>query len=346
MCIEVCENEIVFDEVETFVENISTSLIYGTPRFMKMLVDHLSATAKWLLLRKDGQIIAALPYLIKEGELGPVYNSLAYYGSNGGVILLNSQDLESRRLLVEFFYELAERESAAAATIISNPLEEFATYELFSKFDFRDERIGQITHLPSVVDSLELMRIFSDPRPRNIRKAIREGVTVSSECSQRSIDFLYNTQAENMRAIGGLAKRRSFFDGISSYFDETDWNIFVGSLNGEPIVALLLFYHNETVEYFTPVIVEEFRSSQALALVVYEAMQDAIVKGYKNWNWGGTWLSQGGVYDFKKKWGTTDYPYFYYTRIFNQSLRKATREELLSHYEGFFVLPFSQVEML
>ena len=75
-------------------------------------------------------------------------------------------------------------------------------------------------------------------------------------------------------------------------------------------------------------------------------MQDAIVKGYKNWNWGGTWLSQGGVYDFKKKWGTTDYPYFYYTRIFNQSLRKATREELLSHYEGFFVLPFSQVEML
>lgn len=33
---------------------------------------------------------------------------------------------------------------------------------------------------------------------------------------------------------------------------------------------------------------------------------------------GGIWLTQGGVYDFKKKWGTIDKNYFYYTTIFDK----------------------------
>ena len=71
--------------------------------------------------------------------------------------------------------------------------------------------------------------------------------------------------------------------------------VYIGSRDDQPIAALLVFYFNGTAEYFTPVIKSEHRNTQALALVIYEAMKDAVSqKGCKNWNWGGTWLNQGG----------------------------------------------------
>ena len=73
-------------------------------------------------------------------------------------------------------------------------------------------------------------------------------------------------------------------------------------------------------------------------------MLDAINAGYKNWNWGGTWLSQGGVYDFKKRWATTDHPYFYYTKIINDNVYYISKEDLLSRFSYFFVLPFSALK--
>lgn len=343
MFIEECSNEEAFGEVEAFVCQSSTSLIYGTPRFMGMVASHLDATAQWLICRESEKIIAVLPYLIKKGELGDVYNSLAYYGSNGGVIQVE-ENVESIRLLIQHFYSLAERKGAVSATIISNPLESYEPYETFTRYDCRDERIGQITHLPGLDQIDSLMSCFSDPRPRNIRKAIKERVSVVKDTRQEAMDFLFETHASNIAAIGGLSKRRSFFESIPSHVNEREWGVFVGSIDEKPVAALLVFYHNKTVEYFTPVIVEEYRNTQALALVIYTAMQDAVERGFANWNWGGTWLTQGGVYDFKKKWGTTDYPYYYYTKLNDSSLKKRTRQELLSLYEGFYVLPFFELE--
>jgi hypothetical protein len=60
---------------------------------------------------------------------------------------------------------------------------------------------------------------------------------------------------------------------------------------------------------------------------------------------GGTWLSQSGVYDFKKRWATTDYPYYYYTQIFNTDVKLQRKETLLTMYPGFYVLPFSELAM-
>jgi hypothetical protein len=158
-----------------------------------------------------------------------------------------------------------------------------------------------------------------------------------------ALDFLYRTHVDNLTAIGGIAKDRSFFSAIPKTMHSDDWAVFTAYLNGEPIAALLLFYYNGTVEYFTPVIVESRRSTQALALVIYESMMDAIQMKYINWNWGGTWLTQDGVYDFKKRWGASEYRYYYYTRVMNQKLRLCTQTFLAKHYAGFFLIPFNKL---
>ncbi len=319
------------------------TLIYSEPRFIKLVAEHLDASAFWLLARKEGYLVGALPFLVKQGLLGPVYNSLAYYGSNGSVIQAKPNESVKEKL-IQSFYQEAGASGAVSATIITNPLECDADFfENHTKCFLRDERIGQITHFPALTSPDDLMTCFQNPRPRNIRRALKEGVVVQAG-HEEALGFLYDTHVANMSAIGGLPKKREFFDSISGNLEPGHWKVYTATLRGQPIAALLLFYFNNTVEYFTPVIVEEYRNTQALALVIYTAMKDAIKVGFKNWNWGGTWLSQGGVYDFKKRWGTSEYRYYYYTKLYVPEVTNCSPAYLQEQYPGFFVFPYKYLK--
>lgn len=331
------------DELRAYILLNPRTLMYAEPRFLNLITNHLCANLFWMLARRNGLIVGLLIFVVKDGPLGPVFNSLPYYGSNGGVIQAEV-DVSSKAALIDAFYEMAINQGAISATIITNPLENDAEfYESKISYDFRDERIGQFTHFPGRIE--DLIKSFDDPRPRNIRRAINMGVTVSRG-GVESIEFLYRTHVANMAAIGGTAKSREFFNAIPNYLNKGDWAIFTALLDGKPVAALLVFYFNCTVEYFTPVIVELHRSTQALPLIIFKAMCDAMTKGYVNWNWGGTWLSQGGVYDFKKRWGTREYPYYYYTRVMDKGLVFCESKFLLEHYSGFFLIPFRELRTL
>jgi hypothetical protein len=333
------------DEIKNYVSACPNSLIYSYPSFIDLISDHLEACPSWILARNDTGILGALPIVeSRPGNHGTVFNSLPYYGSNGGV-LQDVQDDQVKRLLIENYFDYAQSRKACSATVITNPLNmDHEIYESTIEGFIWDERIGQITHLPENPEG-ELLKLFEDPRPRNIRRAVKEGIQVTSGNEKVSVEFLYKVHVENMQAIDGLSKSWGFFEKLLTDMPSEMWSIYIGSKEGEPVSALLLFYFNGTVEYFTPVIKSEYRNTQALALVIYEAMKDAVShKGCKNWNWGGTWQSQGGVYDFKKRWGTRDYPYYYYTKLFNEKVRSSSKDTLLEDYPGFFVLPFSELE--
>jgi hypothetical protein len=333
------------DEISDYVSGCPNSLVYSCPRFIDLIASHLDASPGWILAKNGTELLGALPFVqSQDGALGTVFNSLPYYGSNGGVVQ-HVQDDEIKRSLIECFFDFAQSQNSCSATLITNPLVmDHEVYENCLDGFIRDERIGQITHLPDNSDD-ELIEIFDDPRPRNIRRALKEGIQVSSGNEKSSVEFLYEIHVENIKAIGGLSKSWDFFEKLLSDMPRDLWSVYVGTRNDQPIAALLVFFFNGTAEYFTPVLISEHRNTQALALVIYDAMKDAVSrKGCKNWNWGGTWLSQRGVYDFKKRWGTSEYPYYYYTKLFHEGVRSSSKEALLANYPGFYVLPFSELK--
>jgi lipid II:glycine glycyltransferase (peptidoglycan interpeptide bridge formation enzyme) len=107
------------------------------------------------------------------------------------------------------------------------------------------------------------------------------------------------------------------------------------------VAALLLFYLNKVVEYFTPVVDVQYRTLQPLSLLIHHAMLDAISRGCRWWNWGGTWAEQEGVYRFKKRWGTNDYPYKYFTSVYDPTVLSLPPRQLLHEYPYFYVFPFA-----
>ena len=178
---------------------------------------------------------------------------------------------------------------------------------------------------------------------RNVKKAIRQGVTVEVDHSQ--LGRLCEMHTENIQSIGGIPKSKTFFELVPWHFiPGHDFDLYVAKRDGIIIAGLLVFYFNKTVEYFTPAIDHDHRSYQPLSLIIMTAMSDSAKKGFKWWNWGGTWESQVGVYRFKRKWAAGERKYCYHTQLNDLSVLSWPREKILETFPNFFIVPFSALQ--
>jgi hypothetical protein len=304
--------------------------------YMKILQSITGGENATLVAVDESHVIrGVLPIIRKKGKWGDVLNSLPYYGSNGGLLV---DDPRAAKLLMQAYNQLILSPGGCSATIVSNPLSATPLSEIL--YSIKDYRIGQFTSIDYEKDHAQnLMQSFHS----KTRNMVRKGAKLCIETHEENdmVDFLMEVHQNNMRSIGGRAKSKSFFDLFPKYFQAgKDYKILVARLEGKPIAALLLFYFRDTVEYFMPVVLEAYREKQPLSLLIYNAMIEASKSGFRIWNWGGTWISQEGVYLFKKRWGTYDINYTYYTKVYNEDIFSCSKESLIDEYPDLFVVPF------
>ena len=315
--------------VDAFVSAHPEGLIYYTPAFRRYLLAVAGGECRSRIAVEDGELVGVMPVLVKDGPFGSVLNSLPFFGSYGGV--LASSAAADSALRAEYDRLAA---GTAAATWISHPFMNAPE----PRHDLTDERIAQWTMLPG--DGALPASVEPSAR-RNVQKAEAAGVTVRE--SVDALPFLEQTHRENMAAIGGRAKPEAFFSELAAMSYGRDWRLHVAEHDGAPIAALLTFEAASTVEYVMPAVAEAARSLQPTALILARAMAGAAQRGMTRWNWGGTWLSQDGVYRFKKKWGASERRYRYFITLGDRSLLRRTAAELSAAYPWYFTLPFDQL---
>jgi hypothetical protein len=324
------------DRYERYLLRRPDSLFYSSSKYKNFLKSLLACEEEYLLAVDGREVCGILPLLYMYAGTRRLYNSLPYYGSNGGVL---ADSPEASQALIGAYNEIAHAQSTLGATIVSNP---FADQDHKGVVhNFTDTRIAQFTCLSQANDArTDLLQRLESSARRNIRKAVTEGVTVEKDAAQ--IDWLRRTHQDNMRSIGGIPKSDAFFQEVPRNFSiGDDYDIYTAKLGSETVAALLLFYYNRTVEYFTPAISSEHRSIQPLSAIVMEAMVDAAERGFRWWNWGGTWVTQDGVYRFKRKWGAQERRYTYFTQLNDQDMLNWLPNTIVSSFPGFFVAPFS-----
>jgi len=330
-------------QYDEFLLKSSKTLFFASNKYRQVLKQHLNCKDYYLLALDNSEIVGVLPCFIKENnQYGNVINSLPYYGSNGAIIEHNN-DYTVKDLLLDEFKNLCNKYNCVASTLITSPFETDLSYYQNASHDYVDSRRGLVSHLPKYETDLEqtLMAMFNSAQRNAIRKARKFNVNVYIDNSESSIDFLYRTHLDNMMQVGGKPKERIFFEMIYKQLQpDVDYDIYIAEQEGVKVSALLVFYFNKTVEYFTPVIVNEYRTYQPLCLIILEAMKNATIKRFEYFNWGGTGATQTGVYNFKKAFGSTEYYYYYYTNLYDKSLLSLSNEIILSEYENFYVFPF------
>jgi hypothetical protein len=315
--------------ISAFVSGHPEGLIYYTPAFRRYLLAVAGGECRSRIAMEEGRVTGVLPVLVLDGPYGAVLNSLPFFGSYGGVLAASTAAQSA--LLAEYDRLAAE---VVAATWISHPFMDCPS----PRHDLTDERIAQWTMLP---ESGELPPAIEPSARRNIQKAQAAGVTVRE--SEDALPFLERTHRDNMAAIGGRAKPPAFFSELTTLTYGRDWRLHVAEHQGEPIAALLTFEAARTIEYVMPVVVEQARPLQPTAPILAAAMAGAAARGKTRWNWGGTWLTQDGVYRFKKKWGADERRYRYFITLREPSLWQRSAAELAAAYPWYFTVPFDQL---
>lgn len=328
------------------LEQINGALVYLSPIFARFLARVTNAEVRYLVARRAGAVVGALPYAVSEdGASGCVVNSLPWYGSHGGCWLQDPTDTAVRGALLDAYrQDLAALRPLFTTTVLSPWEEPYAdAYAKVLEVSVRQHRIGQMSALPSVAGDPEpvLLKLVSQKTRNLVRKSLRQGFEETVGHDAAAWDFLERTHQENMAAVGGRAKPAAHFQAMREVFGEDSLRLSVARLDGRPVAALLLLLFRRSVEYFVPVIAREHRSRQPLSFLIWRALNDLAAAGYRLWNWGGTWLEQRSLHHFKAGWGAEDQPYSYLVHASETGFRwiEDDPESLFSTHPYFYIYP-------
>lgn len=329
---------------ESFVAAHRELPIYYTLGFRDLLLRMVDGAAEYrVALARDGAVAGILPLFARGGSYGELVNSLPFYGSHGGIV---ADGPDSRAALLDAYHARVGEPQVLTATVVGNP---FGVDDGLAglRADVVDRRIAQYTSLdvPGAPDSPEdgLLASYHQKARNLVRKGDRQGFDVAVE--NDAWELLRRIHEETMAAVGRTPKPASFYAAVAATLRPGDgYRIYVARERDEPVAALLALYHGDFVEYFMPVIVHEHRERQPLSLIIFRAMADAARDGYRIWNWGGTWLTQDGLYQFKRRWGTQEREYRYAIAVNDSSVARRSPAELTAAYPLYFAYPFHLLE--
>lgn len=327
-------------DIEELQGSVFGSLIYTTPEFVNFIQRMEQCEAEWWLAYERGRLVGCAPLLSKTGPLGRVSNSLPYFGSNGYPV--SPSDSVVQELARSIRANVVSDPNLISWVTVMNPFRP-ATSATAKAFGLpRDTRISQFL---SIEDrgADDLLSTFDSQRRRNIAKAVRCGVVIKSNRTQEALEFLARAHEEGMQRIGGRVKPLLAFQTLVDCLVGSQWNLSLALHKGEPIAGLLTLRHGDIVEYFTPAVLNAYRDTQALSLLIFEEMAKYAASGAKIWNWGGTWLSQTGVYEYKRRWGSDELDYHYF--VCEGPAANRFQGQLSAHrrsYGNFYVLPFHE----
>jgi hypothetical protein len=343
-------------QYEALLLGVDSSPLYASLAFRRFLRAVLTESRDRYLIAIDaGEVVGALPSFVKYNAVcGNVLNSLPFFGSNGGITVAPeaANPVAVKSALMNAFISLAVDEKVVASTLISNPLqneEEF--YRAHANASLRTERVGQITPMPRLDSDDEhlieeqLMASFHPKTRNSIRKGQNSKIMVRHSSAPSALNALAEIHRQNMADINRPAKPVSVFKAIRENFDyDQHYRVYLAEKDRTIIAALLVLYYHRTAEYYTPATLEDYRLFQPMSMLIFEAMKDAVCRGILYWNWGGPGPSQPNIYNYKKRWGTVDYPYYYYTKVFDGLILGRSKATLLQEYPYYYVAPFGELK--
>jgi Acetyltransferase (GNAT) domain len=321
--------------------------------FLRRILPH--AEGRYLIaVSADDKIVGALPsFLTRPSGHPAVINALPFFGGHGGPYVANGTPEPDaiKTALLKAFLGLATTEKAAAATLVTSPLDsDPGWFAQVLGSTSRDWRIGQVSMLPQCTGEPELvgdllMAGFHQKTRNAVRKGLKGGYRFRGGGSEDDFEALHTLHSINMAAIGAPAKSAEVFAELRAAFPVgTGSRLYLAEADGDIVAALLVLLCNGIVEYFTPAVAESHRSGQPLSALIFIAMQDAVKSGCRVWNWGGTHPSLTDLHRFKERWGAADHPYHYFTTIRSPDILRVPRERLQELYPYFFVVPYAMLE--
>jgi len=194
----------------------------------------------------------------------------------------------------------------------------------------------------------ELFSLLRDSNRRSIKKAIREGVFIKIDQSLDSVKSFYRLNCLTRKRHGLPPQPFAFFKNIFDHIISQNLGIVVSASHSEEVVAASVFFHFGTSSIYkygaSDITRQNLRPNN---LVMWEAIKWYRDRGFKILSLGRTEPEDQGLLQYKRIWGATETPIYYYRYDLNKKafLKKRTRSNSF-HKRLFGRTPSSILRLL
>ncbi len=178
--------------------------------------------------------------------------------------------------------------------------------ELDPRFTSTVDGICMIVELDAPLD--DLFAGFSTLTRRQIRKAERRGidfVATQDPAILRRFHELHVGVRKYRHNL--LAQPFEMFDQIAHRFGD-DWTVIAGMVDATLAGGCLLLRTGDTWHYKFSVSHPDFRADGVSHGAVFGALQHCVATGASTFDFGRSDLAHGGLVDFKRRFGSDEYP--------------------------------------
>lgn len=153
----------------------------------------------------------------------------------------------------------------------------------------------------------EIFSSFANSNQRNIKKAVREGVTVGIGHSRDSLREFYGLNCLTRKRHGLPPQPYAFFNHVYEEIISKGQGIIVSASYREKVVAASIFFHFGKSSLFKYGASDmKFQSLRPNNLIMWETLKWYWQRGYKTMNLGRTEAENQGLLRYKRAWGAKE----------------------------------------
>ena len=351
-------NKLQREKFDSYIFRSPDSFIQQTTSWAEIASPVSKDQPVFLYEERSDYFIGGSLYLFNS-QLGNILVSNIQAGSMGCITYngeVNQRDFAYHNLMEEVI-RIAKDNDCVSITLTSNPLSDDAS--LIEKY------LNPETGMKSFISIIEMEDFFNEEGEvtlkdynrssnlsRNLKKAYNNSLEFYTEKTPQVFDeWYYNIHMERIHEIGGKPLPYNFLYGILFQSGMKEFSkLFTVYKNGTLIGGTLcVFNKNGIFDNFMP-----STRKQYLNIGTNYFMVDQILKWcYKNniriYNWQSSNPPKGGVFKFKKQWGSEVRPYNYYTKVLDKDrfegiISENSLESIKHAFEGHFFAPFHTVK--
>jgi len=270
-----------------------TDLIFYQSVWSRVLKEGLGGQPLYFYLKDGGEIVAGLPGVLLSFKIFKVLYASIPYGH-----------LIGEKFHYSAFLQLLEKEfrrkGIDQVRLTESPFSDSYSPEYFKPISAKCTLLDLRGH-----DKEKIWEGYKKNIRRDVRKAQRSGITIRVEDSKEDIRIfykLYLTSMERNRAMAKYPLR--WFKAVYEEMVEKGLGAFLfAELNGTPIVGVVLIFSSSSTHYFHNGSKYEFLKFCPNELLIHSALEEAIEKGHRFFDFMGSDPNDAPLLRFKEKWG-------------------------------------------
>jgi len=281
-----------------FIRKSDKALIYHTPEWQKFLEETFRYKSYYLFLVDEcDQIVGLLPLmLVKSRFFGSRLSCLPFAHICG---YLGDEKLKQ--------------------TLIENAIEIYNNLdinylEIKEKIDSKSFNSinAFLIHILELSPNIEEVwrRLDRSSVRRAIKKSQKSGVSVVVTKDVNDLREFYELNCISKKKKGVPCHPWKFIRNMFKYIEDYV-SLYAAKYEGDLIAGGIMIFFKDRVIYVNGAANPKYLKLYPYNALIWKAIEDACLKGYKYFDFGRSPHSNTGLINFKKRWGTIEYKLYY-----------------------------------